>query len=238
MPNTVRLLANAGVLIEMNGVKILLDALHRRKTERFSRVSEALLFDIVQGNGTFQSIDFALVTHDHRDHHDEDTARVFVEHHPDTVILTPTALHGRNVYNLESEADSFQFEKAAINCRRIAHEGKEYASVRNYGYLVEVGGTNFIAVGDGLSDFENIGKLAGNTPIDTAFLPFPFVTLMRGREFLGDVLKPRNIVAFHLPFPEDDISNYTETTKYITKREKEKLPPTILLYKQGQEESF
>ena len=64
--NFVRLTANAGVLLCINGKKILVDALHNRYTEVFSSVPDDLLYEIAHGEGEFREIDLIVFTHDHR----------------------------------------------------------------------------------------------------------------------------------------------------------------------------
>lgn len=229
----VRLTANAGALIVCGGKKILLDALHRKQT-RFSGVDEGLAGTIIRGEEEFSGIDCMLVTHDHPDHYEENLTRAFLAHHPETTVLTPTALSGERVFHLTGPEGECVFDHVKIRYRRLVHDGEEYAGIVNYGFVVTAGKRTMLMLGDATFDGDSIGKLVGNDRIDTAFLNFPFVTLLRGKRIVREVIRPRQTVIFHLPFVEDDVERYLETTRYIVKKDGDKMPPSIVLYQKNQ----
>lgn len=50
-------------------------------------------------------------------------------------------------------------------------------------------------------------------PVDLAVLPFPWVTLPKGRAFVEEVIRPRRLLVHHLPLPEDDLYGYRPATE-------------------------
>ena len=53
-----------------------------------------------------------------------------------------------------------------------------------------------------------LARAVGDTRIDLAILDFPWITLRGGRAFLESHIRPTHIVAYHLPFAEDDGNGY------------------------------
>lgn len=235
MNGTATLIANAGVLVEMCGVKILVDALHRRKTEQFSRVGKDLFDKIVTGKGEFAHIDLMLNTHDHPDHYDADGMRAFIANHPETNVLSPARLAGPNVYRLAGEEHRLDFGDIHARAKKLVHDGPQYAHIPNYGFVVEVCGWRGLFLGDAAMNEVSVGGLVAGEKIDAAFLNFPYVTLVRGKRLVREVIRPKNVVVFHLPFAEDDIGNYRRVTKYIVEKDAETMPPVRVLWDEGQE---
>ena len=62
------LIANAGILLEINGIRFLIDGLHHSSQYPFSPVPQAMLDQMLRGEGPFRDADFLLFTHDHPDH--------------------------------------------------------------------------------------------------------------------------------------------------------------------------
>ncbi len=233
----VRLIANAGVLVTVGGVKILSDALHTHKTTRFSRTPQDLLEDIINGAGRFSHIDYMLISHCHPDHCDTSAVQAFLSIHSETRVFAPAPLElvGGRVFALNDEVERFNFGKVKIKAGTLKHDGKAYADVVNYGYIVDIGGYALLFTGDAAIDMSAIGGFVGERRIDTAFLPFPYVSLQSGRDVINTAIKPKSVVAFHLPFAEDDKGDFIKSTSYVIKREKDRLPETVMLYKHGQE---
>ena len=46
-----------------------------------------------------------------------------------------------------------------------------------------------------------------------AVMPFPWVTLPKGRAFVEEVIRPRHLLVHHLPLPEDDLYGYRPATE-------------------------
>lgn len=235
--NTVTLLANTGILLRFSNIKILIDALHSEKTVQFSSVSNQLLERISKGEGIFSDIDYMLFTHGHPDHYSKYWADKFIKHHPNTTVITPTQdiLNRENVFVLRKGEEDFILPRLNLICKRIVHDGMEYAAVPNYGFMLTIQGHTFSVFGDAPINESVIKTFVGGHTIDTAFVNFPFISLRRGQEILRSMIQPKEIFAYHLPFEQDDFNGYIETTKRMAERAKTTLPPITLLYKELQE---
>ncbi|MGI6154033.1 MAG: MBL fold metallo-hydrolase [Christensenellaceae bacterium] len=218
--NSITLIANAGVLIQYNGVAVLIDALHTKKTIRFSRPPEDVLQDIVDGNGAFKKIDLMLITHAHIDHYSPKEVGRFMERHPETMLITPTGddFPASRTMRLQRPHEEHTAGRIQVSCRRIVHDGKDYADYVNYGYRIVIDGKVFTVFGDATKDREGIARLTENMPVDVAIVNFPFVSLRENQAFLRDVVGPERIVAMHLPFPEDDGNSFIRTTRRALER--------------------
>jgi len=230
----VRLIANAGLLITVNGIKILIDALHCRKTESYSSVPRDTLSSIITGQEDFAHVDYMLVTHAHPDHYDERIVSEFMERHPETTLLTPTDIKCGHTLMLNHKNEIHDFCNIKFTCRRLTHEGKLYSGVINYGFIAESGGESFIVLGDGALHPDEISSFVSGKKIDTAILCFPFITLLRGKKIIRDIIKPGYVIAYHLPFEKDDINNYIKTTKHTIEKDTGTMPPCSMLYRSGQ----
>ncbi len=206
----VLLTANAGVLISYHQKKILVDALHSTKTQRFSRVPDDVLRRIVNGEGDFAGVDMALYTHDHPDHYSKNWTMRLLERNQNIHLVMPVHdFTDRNhVHVLGRAKEVLQINGVRITCKRLKHDGSEFASVVNYAYQLEVDGYHILLLGDGMMDAKAIQDLLDGWEVDLALLNFPFLTLKRGRDIIDQVIGARKTILFHLPELEDDINGY------------------------------
>lgn len=233
MENDITLIANAGVLIRHRGIKILIDALHTKPTQRFSTPSEQMLDMIINGEGIFEGIDFLLITHGHLDHYNKDAVDAFVKTHPATRIITPTTDldPSESITTITEKKGILSFGKTSISYRRLMHDGKKYADYPNYGFIVDIDGLKICLFGDATFDRPNVDKLIGKNQIDIALMNFPFVNLRRGHEMITEIVKPRRIIVFHLPYEKDDNSGFIQGTLRAASKASD-LPPITVLYRE------
>jgi hypothetical protein len=227
----VLLTANAGVLICYHDKKILVDALHSEKTNRFSRVSDGVLRQIVNGEGDFADVDVALVTHDHPDHYSKNWMMRLLERNPGIELISPVRdfLDRKNVHVVTRPKETLRFAGIGITCKRLLHDGSEYASVANYGYMLDIDGFRILLLGDGAMDPKAIGAFKEDFKADLALLNFPFLTLKRGRDIMERVIGAPKTVLFHLPEVGDDINGYTASAQKTLLRVYQNDPSVRLL---------
>lgn len=206
--NFVRLTANAGVLLCINGKKILVDALHNRYTEVFSSVPDDLLYEIAHGEGEFREIDLIVFTHDHPDHYNREWTQEFLRNHPDTHMVSPIGDFSReNIIVLKAQEETHEIRGIKLECVRLTHEGEQFRDVVNYGYKFTVDGFTATVLGD--SGSENIPQVFGGA--DLALYNFPFFTVLRGKKMI-EKLRPKRMIAYHLPYEEKDTNGYIRAT--------------------------
>ena len=71
---------NAGVLIETNNTKILIDGIHYTKAFEWSSIDENLMHQIIYTNKDFQNINLLLFSHQHCDHFDKEKTLEYLEY--------------------------------------------------------------------------------------------------------------------------------------------------------------
>lgn len=235
--NFVLLLANAGVLLHLNGKSILIDGLHNEKTQRFSAVSPALQQAVLAGEGVFSHIDYMLVTHDHPDHASAALTNRFLKAHTETLLLTPQRglLHKDNVREITRAQEHVVFGRDSFLFQRVTHDGQEFKNIPNYAIIGEIDEKRFVLFGDAGVDKTLLSHTVFHTHFHLALLNFPFLTLTRGREIIQS-LAPEEAVIFHLPFAQDDINGYLDAARRAREKFESALPPLHVLTSEMQKE--
>ena len=205
---------NAGVSIEINSVKILADAFHDRKSGEFSTVTPER-FDIMMHSSAFQSPDLILYTHLHGDHFSKELTEEAIMRYPGAEILMPRkaregslkdrSIEGAHILEPGTDKQCFCFGDVLIKAFRLPHAGPQFQDVFNYGFLIDARGTTILLTGDcDVAAPALKTALEGEKDVDVAFFNFPWISLKRGREFLADVVRPRHLMLYHFPLPDDD----------------------------------
>ena len=191
----VTLSANAGVCIEAAGKKIWVDALYTDVGSTFSALSPELR-EWVFSCDAFTPPDYICYTHCHGDHYSKELTQRALEKWPEAKLIMP-----QQAYILEEE-------KLRLEFFRLPHAGEQYADVPLCGILIGLPEGNILLPGDCEVASPILKDAIGDRQVDLAIVDFPWITLRRGQAFLEDHLKPQHILAYHLPFEEDDINGY------------------------------
>lgn len=203
-----------------------------------------MLNKIIAGEGIFKDISYILFTHAHKDHYNEQETLNYVLNNRTKAIFA--LQESGKLKKIKKEAknknieiininDAYKREKekifkdVKIKYFRIAHSGKQFRHVNNYGYIINIKGITLLHLGDGDFDKETLGKVLIDEKIDYAFLNFPYVNLPEGREIINKLIKPKKVFIIHLPFQEDDLYNYAAITLKVIERHKQVLPETKVL---------
>ena len=205
----VTLSANAGVCIEAGGKKMWIDALYTDVGSTFSALDPVLREWVLSGDA-FAPPDHICYTHCHGDHYSRELTQRATEKWPDAQVYIPQKELDRQ--NLLSQArHCFRDGDVLLEFFRLPHEGSQYADVPLYGLLLSVCGSNILLPGDCAVASTALADAVGNRRIDLAIVDFPWITLRRGQAFLEEYIKPRHILAYHLPFEEDDVNGYRKS---------------------------
>lgn len=207
----VTLSANAGVAIHMEEYRIWVDALHTVKQPGFSSVDVSLQKRMLQCDA-FQKPDFIVCTHCHPDHYSEPLIRAAKGLWPNSRVLLPEACIEDQMLIGEREA-TYKLEDLTLRFLRLPHDGEQYVDCIHYGLLISLRGKTLLIPGDCKTGAEELAEKIGRTKIDLALLNFPWLTLKRGQAFVKDIMKPGQIILYHLPFAEDDCFGYRDAAK-------------------------
>ncbi len=215
--------ANAGLMIEGAGKKILLDAVYGRAPKGFSPIPEGKLAKLTLGEAPFDGITHVLVSHYHWDHYATDTMKDFLEHN-DPVIWMVDAYGMPQKLPQSARVELLPTEKNTVftidlgNGDRveafiIAHSGREFRDVDVACFSVHLGGKSILALSDANFDPAYISAMTDGAEYDAVFSNPLFLDIPGGRETLFRGLKTKEIVIFHLPYPEDDVFSMVKMAK-------------------------
>ena len=198
--------ANAGAALELPGLRLWVDALHRHKVPGFSCVPPEL-WGQMQSHPAFSRPDLLFFTHRHPDHYSHTLTQEALHLWPQAELALPEQDFAGQVL-LAGPEDRIHFRDITLTFRRLIHEGAEFADVPHYGCLIDAGGYRVLLTGDCALAGQDLADFIGNTPIDLAILDFPWITLRRGRTIIDTVIRPRHLLINHLPFAPDDTEGY------------------------------
>lgn len=202
----VTLSANAGAALELPGLRLWMDALHRHKVPGFSCITPEI-WAHMQTHPAFMQPDILFYTHRHPDHYSHTLTQEALARWPHAELVLPEQDFDGQIL-LAGREDRIHFRDITLTFRRLIHEGAEFVNVPHYGCLIDAAGFRVLLTGDCALAGEDLAKFIGGVPIDLAILDFPWITLKRGRAFVESVIRPRHLLVNHLPFAEDDLYGY------------------------------
>jgi L-ascorbate metabolism protein UlaG (beta-lactamase superfamily) len=216
---TVHYTGNEGFLLEVDGKKILVDALYREGVEGYVAPPAAQSEQMETGKAPFDGIDLALASHYHADHFHPDAVGTFLSNHPDAIFISTVqsrqalqkAYTGYN--GIEGQVRGVKPEEGTTHEMKVdgmkveilnLHHGRT-RPVENVGFLLEVGGRRIFHMGDTEATTTDLEPLnLSKKPIDLAFVPFWYLVEGSWRETISLAVSPRRIVVMHMPGPDSD----------------------------------
>jgi L-ascorbate metabolism protein UlaG (beta-lactamase superfamily) len=223
-------IANEGFLIESEAGKILIDALFHDPRINFCDVPpQEVLEKMENAEAPFHDVDLVLVTHDHWDHFSVRSVTRHMKANPKSMLIctSPAAEKIRNECSFHDELSGRVKEVASalyesvdldingipVRAHRMRHgqymEKDEktgemrdrHAEVQNLVYLIEMGGTRFLHMGDATLKInrEFVQSLVlEKQHIRVAFVEY-FDTDQESKEILENHVRPDHIIFMHLP---------------------------------------
>ena len=207
-------LANEGVLLEVEGRRILIDGLHR-KYSIYAALPRETLEKLERAEAPFSEIDLILVSHQHGDHFHPESVGEYLKHGRATQLVSS----GQIVASLEKDyryftdiraqikeqtpawKKSLVVEETGLKVRFLGlrHSSQRFASIQNLGHLIETGGLTFLHVGDADLTRENFEPHhLAETGVDLAFLPYWFLLDSESRALVDELIAPQKIVVVHI----------------------------------------
>ena len=209
----VTLSANGGISLEFGSHRIWIDALHTQKVPGFSCVDKLLQGRMLKSEA-FSEPELIVYTHCHPDHFSRELTLAAKQLYPNAKLLLPEPQFAEQILIKEG---AWEFGDLRIRFIRLPHEGAQYAGVSHYGMLLSWQGKNILIPGDCETASLCLAEAVKDVSIDVAILNFPWLTLKKGREFVGSVLRPKQQLIFHLPFAEDDTNGYRQSAHVAAK---------------------
>jgi L-ascorbate metabolism protein UlaG (beta-lactamase superfamily) len=214
--------ANDGFLISNGTESILIDALFDQSYGRFDVPSEQLRTEITEGKAPFNKIDLYLVTHQDGDHFYAPYIIDFLKRHHETHFISSgqvtESLAGEN--NIKKQITGISEKiggmidttigNISLKVYRVKHLGDSLGTRSiNLAYLITLNNFKILHIGDGPFDFNksyyeqfHLDK----EKIDILFLEY-FGQSDAKKQFVQEVIKPRYIIAQHIPPAEIEVES-------------------------------
>jgi L-ascorbate metabolism protein UlaG (beta-lactamase superfamily) len=206
-------LANEGFLIEVDGKKVLIDALFRSGVEGYALLSTANREKLESAASPFDGVDLALATHYHADHFDAQAVAAHLSRNPQALFIsTPQAVEklkavggfdrikDRIVAASPREGERITRTHRGVTVQMLnIHHGRN-RPVQNLGFIVEIGGRKFLHIGDSeAEDFVFKNYAIAKDGIDVAFIPYWYFFDAGWKRAVRDQIRAKQIVLMHIP---------------------------------------
>ncbi len=234
--------SNAGVLLNIDNRKILIDALCKTSSV-YKNPSAEITEQIINGEAPFDNIDLMLISHYHEDHFDAEGIGRFILNNKQAVVISSEkvisliekgiapGLDG-NLIGLNSVLHSevrLTVNGIDILAVSLAHDGRMFGHVANYAYLID-GSFKVFHTGDAAGRKENYENLnLAKYNIDLLLAPFPYIGLSSARQVIKEYIKPRKVALLHLPYEERDRDGWIKATKKSYQSVEGAFPEAVLL---------
>ncbi|HPG39611.1 MAG TPA: MBL fold metallo-hydrolase [bacterium] len=226
---TVTYISNSGFLLSAPEGNVLIDALFNQGFGYYLVPDEQTRVQITNGEAPFQKIDLYLVTHDHGDHFFTPWVAEFLKKHPETrLVSSPQVCDSLLVDSLINKQISNAplslgqvidtvFQNIPVKIYRTRHLGDDSGEqCQNYAFLLTLNGMQVMFLGDGPMDYNydlyekfNLGQ----ENIDILFVEY-FGHTREKVQYIQDVVKPKHIIALHIPQKEFETELATMQAAY------------------------
>lgn len=213
---SVTFLANEGVMLSSGTRKVLIDGLFLKYETGYAIPADSTRSALERSSAPFNAVDLILVTHRHGDHFHPAPVAAHLRANPRAVLLTSKqvidslrrypparALVAPRVLARTTAPGARRREVVngiPVELLGLPHGGRRHRRVEHLGYVVELGGRRVLHVGDAEFTEAAFAPFRLDTArIDVALLPSWAVTSREGRQVIERWIRPRQVVAFHLP---------------------------------------
>lgn len=208
----VRYVANAGMLVTVAGRRFLIDAPIRDGLPPYATSSPAEREALEKARPPYHDIDVILITHWHEDHfspeavaaHLSNSARTILVSSPEVVERVRKVAPPAVVSRLRSElpppggVSQVMLIDVQVHVLRLRHNPSRRLPEQHLGFLIGESRA-VLHVGDADPAADNFARLKSLPAVDVAFLPFWFVSDDENRRMVEESIRPRRIIAMHLP---------------------------------------
>lgn len=210
----ITLSANAGIMLEYRGKKVMVDILHNTEVPVFNSVPEEVSEKIIWER-PFSHADVLMISHGHPDHYSRKLVDAYLAQNKDTFVLAPfeAVEQEQRELLLQGLQGRITFRGITIDYYKLIHEGKQYMATPHYGFVVQIEGKTFVFFNDASLKDNDIAAFVGDREVDVAFINFPWMTLPKGRKAIETVVRPKKIVLYHLPYLEKDPFGYNRAAQ-------------------------
>ena len=210
-----RYIANAGLLLEIENRRVLIDAPIRDGIPPYATSPPTERRALEQAAPPYDRIDAILITHWHEDHFSAEAVAAHLAHNRSAVaISSPEVLDRiravapdlppgrlRAVLPAPGRAETVQVRDLPIRVLRIRHSSSRRVPDQHVAFLLGRT-TTVLHTGDADTGADDFGVLRDLPAVDLALLPYWYFLSDASRLLVRTAIAPRRIVAIHIP-PEE-----------------------------------
>ena len=214
-----RYLGNEGVLVSYGKTKVLFDAFYSDSYGQYALIKDETRQQIMQGIAPFDDVEALFVSHVHGDHFSAEPTLEYLNAHPNVKLYASQQVisHLQQAGDVnEKQLQSFTLNRGdpaqsltvgdlSIDAVRIPHSGwpDRRVDIENIAFRVSLdNGLTVMHLGDAdpnTAHFEPYREHWDSKVLNTAFPPYWFFDVARGREILEDYLKAQQSIGIHVP---------------------------------------
>lgn len=228
---TVTYIANEGVLITSGDKQVLIDGLHREYKPDYLFPAPALLSALEQAREPYNNVDLVLVSHLHLDHFHPESVGLHLKNNKSAQLISSEQVVSgvkekfANFAEIEPRVKQVTpewkshttVEPSGIKVKVLGlrHSGSNFTWIQNLGHVIEIGGKKLLHIGDADMSAANFSSFRLHEEnIDIALIPYWFLLSERGRTFVTEQFRPKQIIAVHVSPSEAGavISNFARTS--------------------------
>lgn len=257
-------IANAGVMLKLDGKKILIDPLTTPGNALYLDTEQGAREALLANAAPYDHVDVVLVTHHHRDHFHAEGILDLLKAQPGAhLVSSPEVIQRLTVAfdatssreGTESGANSALgserwtavnlglYEHTELTCNgvtlqifRTLHDGEDYAAVTNLMFVIKSPSMVVAQLGDSAPAEINFDGILSKigSPLDLVITNFPYIAIPAARKLVEVHLAPAALAVLHFPDPTGEAARWTEVAKKSFARVKEHYLPTVLLETLGE----
>jgi L-ascorbate metabolism protein UlaG (beta-lactamase superfamily) len=193
-PPAVRLtyLANEGVMLSSPRGRVLIDALFGDGLPEYAVLPHPLRDSLERAAGDYGGPALVLSTHAHRDHYDSAAVGRYLASNPDAVVIGPPGVPPHD------EVRAADLGWVRVRPIPVPH-GPTLRPVKHTWYLIDLGGTTALHLGDTSADPKGWSHLElPARGVDIALVPYWYALEDASFQRLLDVIHARTVVLLHV----------------------------------------
>jgi L-ascorbate metabolism protein UlaG (beta-lactamase superfamily) len=211
-PSAIRYVANAGVLVTVEGHRFLIDAPIRDGIPPYATSPADERARLESASAPYDAVDAILITHWHEDHFSPEAVAAHVTRNARAVLISSPEVVARvravapdlpverlrDILPAPGQAEAVTVGSTTVRVLRIRHNPTRRLPEQHVGFLIGEAAP-VLHVGDADPVADNFVLLRSLPKVDVALLPFWYVLDAASRRFVADSIGPRRIVGIHLP---------------------------------------
>lgn len=222
-----RYVANSGVLVTVGGRRFLIDAPIRDGIAPYATSPAIERNRLETARPPYDDVDAILITHWHEDHFSPEAIAAHLAHNPRALFVSSPevverlrrvapdlpAARLRPVLPSPGHSEQVWVAGVPVHVLRVRHNPSRRLPEQHVAFLID-DSTPVLHVGDADPTADNFALLRALPNVDLALLPFWYVVNETNRRFFAESIRPRRVVAIHLP--PGDVAQVTAQFRHAT----------------------